>query len=125
MSEDPSVFRKTPDSKWEVDAFHGGAFQVFYGGVVPRVVYIELSSGPDIEAEISGHGVFTTPADELVTILRDLAPFDASDPELGYSYVFPDLDLAVWRPVVPEDAEDEGGRYFSTIGVGVAGYFGA
>jgi hypothetical protein len=115
-------FRKGRDDEHETDAFHDSSFQVFYGGEGPTVEFIELSSDPGVRALYGGLSVFETPADEVVArIGRDTA-FDPSDPELGYSYTFPALELSLWRPVLPVEGNDEG-REFSTIGIGVRGYY--
>jgi hypothetical protein len=110
------AFRTSPDAPDETDAWHGNGFQVSYRGRDPTVEFIELWADPAYAVTYKGVDVFSTPAEELVSIVAADALFDASDPELGYSYVFPSLDLALWRPVRER-------RNFSTIGVGVAGYF--
>ena len=117
------AFRKVPDAQHETDAFLSSGFQVFYGGELPVAEYIELSRESGFRAVYRGIDVFATPADEVVAhVCRDAA-FDSADWELGYSYIFPDLDLGLWRPVLPESAADSEGREFSTIGVGVLGYY--
>ena len=55
--------------------------------------------------------------------LTQKSNFDQYDPELGYSYVVHEWELALWRPVVPENGDDNDGRYFSIIGIGRHGYF--
>ena len=65
--------------------------------------------------------VFTTVAEQVVQHITQQASFDADDPELGYSYIFPALDLSLWRPDLPED--NPGSQYFATIGIGKAGYY--
>jgi len=57
-----------------------------------------------------------------VTLIRRYADLDTTDPELGYSYLFPRISLSLWRSVKP-DAADQDGRFFEAIGVGVPGYF--
>lgn len=44
---------------------------------------------------------------------------DTTDPELGYSYTFPKLELSFWRP----DNDDEETPYCATVGLGRAGYY--
>ncbi|WP_244170753.1 hypothetical protein [Xanthomonas citri] len=61
----------------------------------------------------------STPASRLVEKFLTVTPFDPFDKELGYSYVFPALELALWRP----DMEEPQGKYFSTVGIGCVGYF--
>jgi hypothetical protein len=119
----PDEFRKTPSAAYTTDAFHDSCFQVFYAGTEPLVEYIELSRHSGFEAFFDGVDVFALSAVELVERLSRRAAFDVNDPELGYSYVFPEWELALWRPIVPENDSDADGRFFSTVGIGVRGYF--
>jgi hypothetical protein len=96
---------------------------VFYAGKPPAVEYIELSSGAEFRAMYRGMDVFGTRAEDVVDRVATDAPFDSHDQELGYSYIFPDLELSLWRPVLPESADDPHGRQFCTIGIGVKGYY--
>jgi hypothetical protein len=116
-------FRKDPNSRYEVDGFFDAAIQVHYIGDHPIVEFIELSSDPRLRVLYGEIEVFATPADEVLMQICVEADFDRNDPEVPYSYIFPALQLALWRPVVPEDEHDEDGRYFSTIGIGQRGYF--
>jgi hypothetical protein len=118
-------FRKGPVARYETDGFHNFAFQVFYGGDTPTVEYIELFANDEFRAIYRGMDVFGTPADKLVNHIRRDAPCDEFDCKLRSSYVFPRLDLSLWRarPMICKSAEDEEGRFFSTIGVGVVGYY--
>ena len=117
-------FRKAPINPHETDAFHGASFQVFYGGAEPVVEYIELSRDSGFCALYRGIDIFDTPAEEVIAHLSSIAPFDPNHEELGHSYIFPVLDLSLWRPTVPESPEDAEGRQFSTIGAGGKGYYG-
>jgi hypothetical protein len=102
-----------------VDVYHGSAFRVDFDAD-DRVVFVELSRvEPSVVALYRGADVFALTADEAVALVGRDAPFDPSHPEHGYTYVFPALELALWRPVV----EEPEGRHFSTIAVGVPGYF--
>jgi hypothetical protein len=123
MPEPARSFRKTPTSRHETDAFHRNSFQVFYGGDQPVVEYIELSRGSVVGALYRDLDVFATPADEVVAYISRDSAFDQSDPEIPYSYLFRDLQLSLWRPVIPESDTDSEGRYFSTIGIGKRGYY--
>jgi hypothetical protein len=113
-----STFQKTPSALHPTDAWLGGGFQVFYGGPDACVEYIELSRDSGFSAMLFGQSVFATEASQVAALIEKHAPFDKSDPELGYSYVFPDLELSLWRPI----AEPPEGRFFSTVGVGTKGY---
>jgi hypothetical protein len=117
-------FLKVPDSKHETDAFHDGGFQVFYTGEAPLVEYIELSRDSGFRVLYKGLDVFATAVDQVLAHVTGDAPFDPANPVLGYAYIFPELDLSLWRPVLPESPDDPQGREFATMGLGVPGYYG-
>jgi len=121
MPEASESFRKTPTSPHGTDSFHQSGFQVFYEGQEPMVEYIELSRDSGFRAHYRDLDVFATPADEVAAYIARDAAFDETAREFPYSYIFPGLQLSLWRPVLPED--DEAGRYFSTIGIGRKGYY--
>ena len=106
----------------EKDLYYDNAFQVFFDSE-DRVEYIELSKNSIFTAFYKGINVHETEGDALVDIVEKDADFDENNPELGYSFIFPTLELSVWRPTVPEDENDEEGRFFSTIGIGTKGYY--
>jgi hypothetical protein len=119
----PYVFRKGADSSSLSEAYHESCFQVFYDED-DRVEYIEVSSGGAAFVTVyGGKDVFETRASDLVDLVSKEAPFDSEHPELGYSYIFPRLELSLWRPAMPEDEQDPEGQYFSTIGIGKRGYY--
>lgn len=123
MGEEPVCFSKTGTDRHETDAFHENGFQIFYEGDHPRVEFIELSGGCNFEVFYGDKNVFATPAKDLVSLISRVAPLDESHQEVGYMFIFPDLELSLWRPVKPESEDDPEGKYFMTIGVGVEGYF--
>jgi len=122
MGAVPHTFKKSADDTVLTDAYHRNAFQVFFDAE-DRVEYIELSFDEELQALYKGVDAHRTEAMELVACISKDAAYDPDDWELGYSYAFPALDLAVWRPVMPEGEGDEDGRCFATIGVGRRGYF--
>ena len=109
-------FYKTPSSTHPTDAWHGGSFQVFYRGEPPVAEYIELSASPEFTVQLLGQSVFQIPVSQLVQAVEAVAAADLSDPEIGCSYVFPDLQLSFWRP-------DNELALFATIGIGRVGYY--
>jgi hypothetical protein len=121
LGKPASSFYKTPDSTYPTDAWFENRFQVFYEGSQPTVAFIELSSGGDVEAVLFGLPVFATAVPVLIHEAGSRAKLDETDPELGYSYIFPALELAFWRP----DNDDKEVPHFSTIGIGLSGYFSA
>ena len=111
-------FTKVPNAQHPTDAWHENAFQVFYGGALPTVEYIELSSSDSFAVHLFGQSVFDLSAPDLVNCIQTHAAVDSSDPELGFSYIFPTLELSVWRPTQQD-------LHFATIGIGEAGYYSA
>ncbi len=118
----PTPFRKGRFASTDTDSYLNNAFQVFFDHD-DKVEFIELSNTPAITATYKGRDVFALHADDVVRLVARDAPFDPDDPELGYSFMFPDLDLALWRPFPPKDEHDPEGRHFATIGIGKRGYF--
>ena len=100
------------------DLFHRNSFQVFYdlGGIAE---YIELSSSAEFLATFQGERILELSADDAVRLVTQTATYSTTDWELGWSYVFPALDLSLWRPVI----EGDEGRSFATVGVGRLGYY--
>lgn len=99
-----------------------------------KAEFIEFS-GKDAEhteVYLNGIEVFKISAPKLIDEIIKLTngEFDKENDEIPYSYVFPSIDLAVWRQVIPElDEENEEipdfdeGKYFWTIGLGIKGYY--
>ena len=87
-----------------------------------------------LKVYLNGLDVFKIPAPQLIKKITATtgSSFDVDDREVPYSYVFPDIDLSVWRQFVPEQDEhnqevleaDEG-KYFWTIAIGKKGYYSA
>jgi hypothetical protein len=92
---------------------------VFYEGEEPTVAFIELSGECNVEAILFGLPLFATPVPILIPEISRRAKLDETDPELGYSYTFPSIELAFWRP----DNDDDEAPFFATAGIGVSGYF--
>ncbi|MEN8251806.1 MAG: hypothetical protein ABFS32_22995 [Bacteroidota bacterium] len=120
MPKAPDTFRKSSSEKFDTDAFFNSCFQVFYNGEDPKVEYIELSANTDFKTLFNGVDIFSLEAEEAVRLVSQISSCVNTD---EFSYEFPELDLSLWRPFLPEDPGDEDGKYFSTIGVGVNGYY--
>lgn len=116
------ILEKSVDGEALLNPYDSSTFQVFFDEN-ETVEDIELSSGGDIPVIYKGMSVFEMPATELIQVISEDTPYDENDSELGYSYIFPLLELSVWRPVIPDSPDDEDGQYFSTIGIGRKGYY--
>lgn len=123
VSGDPFIFRKTPDSG-EVYAYQGNAFQVFFS-TAQSVEFIELSRSEHFSVSYQGIDLLGTPAKQVIEQMAQWATYDRDAPGQGYTYTFPTLELAFWRPVRPGRYTMGDGRYFSTVGIGRPGYYSA
>ena len=111
------------------------------------LTYIEFANGTDaVQPEIFGVSAFSVQADELYAFLDEKNGGRIIDNENGYSYVFKELGISIWRESIPEDveemiaeAEEDGepmdeediaeewklANYWATVGVGSAEYLAA
>ena len=122
MGETPDEFFKAEGAHHATDSYYDSAFQVSYSDEPPVVNFVEVFGGGGVEIFLEGMDVFATDAATVIAKVTERHAFDEHDPELGYTYVFPELELAFWRPSIPNDEFDEG-RFFSTVAIGLRGYF--
>ena len=123
-------FKKGPSSTSPTNAFLENAFQVFYDED-DCVEFIELSRGGSFTVLYQGTNVFETTAEELLGVVARDTDYDKDRPEQGYSFIFPEVELSLWRQNLLEDEEDDmdgeeyekPGTYFDTVGVGASGYY--
>jgi hypothetical protein len=91
-----------------------------------RVEFIELACSEMFKATFHGICLHEVPAKEALDFLCRFDKYDESDPELGHSYVFLDLQMSLWRgtrPAPDQHPDDPDGRYFEAVGIAVDGYF--
>jgi hypothetical protein len=88
------------------------------------VEFVELANSEKFTATFHRQDLHTIPANDAVTLLSKYGKFKDDDPELGHSYIFPDLQMSLWRSTVQDDENDEDGKYFEAIGIARPGYFG-
>lgn len=113
---------------WKSDAKRGGWHK---GGVAihfnPTLSFVEFSRDAGFVVKLPGIDVdlFRTPAERVVeAITRSGHSASSRGPKAGHTYVFKDLQLGLWRQVVPADEQDPEGRYFDTVALGANGYYG-
>jgi hypothetical protein len=88
------------------------------------VEFIEVAQSDEFVALYKGGvDVHRTKVDELVAYVARDTHFESSDRELGYVYVFPAIELSLWRATLPESADDPDGQFFEAVGLGIRGYF--
>ncbi|BDI33597.1 hypothetical protein CCAX7_56480 [Capsulimonas corticalis] len=105
------------------DTYLNRGFQVFFDAD-NRVEFIELRNS--VSAVYKGFSVLETKATSVVNSVSKDAPYDESDPKLGYRYTFPDLEMRLWRNHIAKeqyDPDDYSGIYFLTMGLGKPGYY--
>ncbi|MDH2416199.1 hypothetical protein [Nocardioides sp. CER19] len=90
-------------------------------GSVEAIEFGRPTTDTDV-VEYAGVDVFGTPAEELARWLSEHTRVEVADE--GRSITAPDLLLALWRPVIPLDLEDEDGRFFESVLLAESGYNG-
>lgn len=121
MGEEPVTFARSLGSE-PTDAFVNGGVQVNYD-VGGQADFIETGCVMGLEVVLAGLDVFAADAETVVRVLAaDHALATSNEP--GYSFVFPDVGVSLWRSTVPASDDDSDGRRFDSVGVARAGYFG-
>ena len=88
--------------------------------------FIEIASSKLFRGVFRGKCLHEIPADEALAHVSQFGEFDRNDPELGYSYTFVGLQMALWRGTLPspgQDPNDPNGRYFESVSVAENSYF--
>ena len=88
-----------------------------------NVEFIELANSNKFNATYEGKNLHQILASEALELVSKYDSYDANDPELGHSYIFKGLQLSLWRGTIPENINDEDGKYFEAVGIGEANYF--
>lgn len=123
---------------YEADDFHkDGSFHVVYDKE-QLVEYIAVSHSIEVPIIYRNIDVFNTKALDLVAEIEKEYAYDKNDSELGYSFIFPEIELSLYRPVIPnadvarwqpeqdidwDDEDYEDFYYFQTIIIGREGYY--
>jgi hypothetical protein len=70
-----------------------------------------------------GLDVFTTPAADLITHLRQRTTVHQEQAEDGHVFTAPSLLLSLWQPVTPQAADDQEGLFFQSVLIARPGYY--
>lgn len=105
-----------------VDAWFENSLHVFYHRSTDAVECIEIFRGGPVAITLHGHDLLATPASDLIPELDRIRPFDRDVSDPGYSFVFQDWQVSLWRPALPEDDEEDA-RFFAAAGAAVSGHF--
>ena len=90
------------------------------------VEFIEIASSDRFRGVFHSKCLHEIAADEAVAHVSQFGEYDRSDPELGHSFTFLSLQMALWRSTVPspeQAPDDPDGRRFESVSVGEDGYF--
>jgi hypothetical protein len=79
--------------------------------------------GQDDTVAYDGLDVFTTPAADLITQLRQRATVHQEQEEDGHSFIAPSLLLSLWRSGAPEGPDDREDRFFDSVLIARPGYY--
>lgn len=107
----PTAFGRGPAEN-PVDAWDDFALQVFYDAD-DRVEYIEVERDDALQPVLFGEAVLTLSVHQALAHVCRHGDDQPEGDELPYAYVFPALDLVLWRPHAGE--EDVG--CFASLGV--------
>ena len=121
---EPKLFRRSHEANASLVVERPSGLSIFvYFDVADVVEAIEFgrAEGNDVVL-FRGIDIFGTPADTLVERLREITSVEVD--EGGHSATAPDLLLALWRSVVPDNDNDPDGRYFESVLLARPGYYG-
>ena len=62
---------------------------------------------PSLEPQLFGFNPLQQQAHQTIMRMSLKAIYDHADPQLGMSYIYPDLGIYFWRDTTPEDLEKE------------------
>jgi hypothetical protein len=79
--------------------------------------------GTDDIITYDGLGIFTTPAADLISRLRQRCVIHDEEEEGGHAFIAPSLLLSLWRPVTAESPDDQEGRFFESVLIARPGYY--
>ena len=92
---------------------------------IGKVEFIELARSTKFIASFHDKDLHSLLAEDAVAWVSTFGTLKTDIPEAGYSFVFPDMQISLWRGVLPEDENDDQGRYFEAVGAAREGYFDA
>ena len=82
------------------------------------VSFIEIANSSELKVNLMDLNIFEMTVENLIPEINNFYELDHTDPEKGYSYIFPKIEVSFWRSVIQEN-----GSYFESIGIGKQGYY--
>lgn len=108
----------------KTDYYYNSSLQISYDEN-DTLEFIELSlKDSTLELSIYAFPLSKSSAEEVLSFLtkEKKVMYNKNGAELPYTYDFIAQDLSFWRQVIPEDDQDEDGKYFDSVGLGRTGY---
>ncbi len=102
-----------------MDYYYNNLIQVEYKK--KQVVFIQIDRGSKFNVCLRQHDIFSTPVEELLEFICDITNYDEDDPELGTSFIFPEIGVSFWRQVIPSESEPDLGRFHHAGSIGHQG----
>lgn len=118
-----------PDRSWEQSDHYQSELPMFSvdydSNNTEEFISISNPENKATKVLFEGLDIFGTPAVGLIEEIEKHTAFryDRNSAELPYTYIFPEIELSFWRPVVSGNENAEEGFYFKTVGVGVKGCY--
>ncbi|QSX37861.1 hypothetical protein [Shewanella sedimentimangrovi] len=106
----------------EITQYHYKAFCIHFNDA-GKVEFIAATLDPDYEISFLEIDPLRTPASEVIDRVSGFYQFDEDDWELGYSYIYQDIQVCFYRPTTPENDDDADGKFFDVVSVAEKGYW--
>jgi len=117
----PTPFMRSPEAKYETDAYDDSGLHIYYGGDDERAVFIEAFHCSNVKFIYNGLSIFDTPTEKLIEHVANDGVCTVEEPRLHY--IFDGLDMSLWRSYAPQPDEDDDEGVFESLGIGDLGYF--
>jgi hypothetical protein len=120
------VLGKPKSTNKERDGFLDGFYVDF--DEAGSVEFIEMAKSQKFRGLFHGTCLHDLLADDAVALVSKFGKYDRNHPELGHSYIYVDLQMSLWRGVMPspdQSTDDPDGMFFEAVGAAAAGYFKA
>ncbi|MCG7586873.1 hypothetical protein [Photobacterium sp. OFAV2-7] len=91
----------------ECDYFLENAIQVSYSKDTGLVDWIGFNDNIPLKLLFHGNDLFSLEVNEVLAHIKKYGKLDENDPEIGYSYRFPELGISFWRESITEELVQE------------------
>ncbi|MDD3120602.1 MAG: hypothetical protein PHF46_04285 [Candidatus Gracilibacteria bacterium] len=124
----PESIEENEYDKYDTFYYSNNFLQLSFSINIGKLSYVEIFHHYPNKIIFNKIEIFKTKSSTLVEIFKKEHIINSKNPEVGYSYIYNDIELSLWRPSIPEKIlEDTGendyekGIYFTTVGIGEKG----